>query len=172
MGGTSNEYAQDKYGTFTLIVELPYWDDPRASDPSPTEISKRVNFVNKLEADRKHVEWAQAQLDAVQGELRLSTPFHRAVADNLEYVTFNSEGERRWLETADGLDQPATRAERFGFEVSQEFERQRLRGMLMRLLDAEIAAGNDAPEIHAARETVANELYGIGRDSRRTWTTG
>ena len=39
-GSSSFEYAE-RYGTKALIVEMPYWDDPRVSDLSNSTVTRR-----------------------------------------------------------------------------------------------------------------------------------
>ena len=161
-GGSANEYAEENYGTFTLVVEVPYWADERFNDLSPVEISRRDDVQQTLSKREAFAAWMQSHVDSVQDELRLNTPFHRVIAEALAYAKKSFSSQRIWLGKATDVDRPATMAEHFSAVYFQEHGRQRVRGMFVRMMDAEIAAGNDTDAIVAAREAVFAQLQEVG----------
>lgn len=48
IGASSNDYAS-RYGTFTLIAEMPYFDDPRVNDQTATDILRRDAILAGLD---------------------------------------------------------------------------------------------------------------------------
>jgi hypothetical protein len=97
----------------------------------------------------------------VEADLTLDTPIRRAVADRLDFYLGGIPGQRKWLQDDGDLDRPATVAERFRVRYWKEHEWLRMRGMFIRMIDAEIAAGNQKPSFFLPREMVKNNLHSV-----------
>jgi hypothetical protein len=160
-GAPSNEYAEELYGTTTLIIELPYWTEARINDDTPTNITRRQAFADMI--DRQEVLFTQMKrlYARVAPDLTLNTPFRRAITDRVEHYLAAIPGQRRWLETGKDLDRAATVAEHFRTRYWKEHELLRMRGMFLRMLDAEAAAGNDSSAFFLPRELVKNNLHDV-----------
>lgn len=161
-GDLSNGYAADNYGTFTLLVEVPLWTQEHANDGTPMEIGRRELLLQRLDKDEAFVAWMQSQLAAVKDDLRLNTPFHRAVSERLAYTKGRASAQRLWSHAATAAA-PATKADYFTTVNFEEHRRQGCRGMFVRMMDAEIDYGNDSYAILASRESVVNELRAVGK---------
>jgi len=161
-GGTSNEYAEANYGTFTLLTEVPYWIEARISDQTPTDISRRQVFLAMVDQQEAFFTWLSAHFEGVKGDLRLDTPFFRAVSDRVTFYLGRLPSQRPWAEEAPELEMPATTAERFKVRYWKEHENQRLRGMFVRMIEAEQEAGNRSAALESARARVAASLQEVG----------
>ncbi len=145
-GASSAEYAS-RHGSFFLVVEMPYYDDPRVNDQSPTDILRRDAILQNLDAQDEFDGWITARMDAVRADLRLETPITRAVNAFLGTGPAYRQAERQWAQTSEETNRPATQAEYFSNALGSRFYRMLLLGMLARMLEAEIAAGNGSPAI-------------------------
>jgi hypothetical protein len=162
-GGTSNEYAEENFGTFTLLTEVPHWTDERINNFTPTDTSRRQMFLESLDRQEEFFTWLQTQFESVKNDLQLNTPFHRAVSDRIVYYLGRIPLQRQGFMKADDTQRAATVAEQFKVRYWKEHENQRLRGMFVRMIDAEIQAGNRAASCDAARQTVAAKLESVAR---------
>ncbi|MFI6316965.1 M14 family zinc carboxypeptidase [Nonomuraea sp. NPDC050556] len=146
IGGASVDYA-DRFGALHLVTELPYWSDPRFADETPTSEGYGDAIRTGLAAQRELGESLSQSMTAVVADLTLHTPFRRAVQDFLDaHASFIAE----W-ESMPGTDRPATVAELVGTRQTVHTLRLRYCGMYLRLLDAELTAGNQTPAIRSER---------------------
>ncbi|WP_199566519.1 M14 family zinc carboxypeptidase, partial [Streptomyces corynorhini] len=154
IGGASSAAYAEKYGTFYFVTEVPHWSHPEADDDTLTTEGYADLVRRRAEGLREAGEFLGAVLDAAAPHLAVPTPFLRAVKDFVPSLTKVAD-----LETAraDGLEnRPATVAERYGCQASVHSFRIRFGGMLLRALDAELAAGTATPTVRAAhRELLA-----------------
>jgi hypothetical protein len=144
-GSSSSDYAR-RYGTLTLVSELPYWTHPDAADMSPTEadyadvLAARGRGLVDLGATIEHV------LAETAAERRLDSPFYRAMRQFAPHFREYGEQETRRAKLAES-QRPATVAEVYtGADLVHGF-RMRYGGMTLRLLEAEIGAGHGTPRI-------------------------
>jgi hypothetical protein len=148
-GGSSSHYAE-RYGTTTLIAEVPLWHDKRCSDTGDS--GRSYDEVLRTSA-RKLREDA-----AVLTELRQRTlphlvvpsPMRPAVADFLESSASVAAVNEAIAATVAGRQ--ATVAEQFSAESLVHMLRLRASGVLCRLLTVERAAGNQPPSLRAAHK--------------------
>jgi Zinc carboxypeptidase len=169
MNVSSLHYAR-RYGTFSLIVEVPIWADPRSADGSDCEqhraevltaaadmlgdISPRIGGL----ADR-----------ALRSPAVPTSPF----AVSLAYF------RRSTAALADALREQAGRdtgtrvsvAERFTIRQVAHALRLRACGTALRLLDDERAGGNRAPAVGTARSGL-DELFDAWADEAETEAPG
>ncbi|MDO0939066.1 M14 family zinc carboxypeptidase [Streptomyces sp. DG2A-72] len=143
-GGSSADYAA-RFGALHLVTEVPYWADARVSDRTGSGRTHQEIATAGATARRELIETLQAALRAVSDDLTVRSPFRRSTESTLE--TLRRLAER--AEVPAGLDRPATLAEEFDSRQAVHLLRLRLLGVFLRMLDAEIAAGNPTPAIRA-----------------------
>lgn len=148
-GGAGTADYLERYGTTTMIAELPYWTHPDAADTSPTSRSYRDVVAQKAdELEELHL-LLQRVLDDVRPALTIDTPFRRASEAFVPGMGEAAQAERARLRDP-ALQRPATVAEVFGNrEVARTF-RLRFGGILRRALAAEIDAGVAREPVRAA----------------------
>jgi hypothetical protein len=156
-GGSSEGYAQP-YGTFTLVVEMPYFDDPRVNDQAATDTLRRDAILQKLNAADEFDAWIATRLDSVRDQLRLTTPIRTAVETFLATGQKWREADRQWAQNADETNRAATQAELFSNLLESRFYSMLILGMFARMIDDEIAAGNAASIIREVRDSTRERL--------------
>ncbi|MCV2395323.1 M14 family zinc carboxypeptidase [Actinotalea sp. M2MS4P-6] len=160
-GDSSAAYAA-RYGTFSLIAELPYWSHPAVGDQSPTAATYRDTLLAKADALAGTGRLLGAILDAARPGLSVATPFRRASEAFIPVLSRMAEQERARAARPEN-DRPATVAEVFDNEDLVRCFRLRYGGMLLRALDAEVDAGVAPAEVRAQRARML-EVW-------REWTT-
>lgn len=160
--GTSSADYASKYGSFYLVVEMPYFDDPRVNSQKQTDILRRDAILQGLDLMDEFDNWTIAQFDAIRSDLRLDTLISRAV----NAFTFNGKdyraAERQWAASSEETNRLATEAEVFSNVMSKPFYRLLTHGMFARMLSEEIAAGNTSKAIAASLDAAREKLETSG----------
>ena len=163
-GECSAAYAYERYHSFTLLTELPYFYDPRISDTSPGELTR-------LEVRRRSVE----EMDAIDQDLRsilaLSRPW--LSEDNPYYMAVddfcrNTGGGQASLNQAEknpAFQELATQAEQLDQLVIGKFYKMILYGMLARANEEELVqeAGSNSCRARDLRQGRDAALEGLKR---------
>ncbi len=158
---SSAQYAE-RYGSFFLIVEMPYFEEPRVNDQSPSTTLRRDAILQALDMATEHDAWIREQYAPVESVLRLDTPVRRALEDFLAMSAGFREADRQWVMNDESTNRPATQAELFSNLYTSRFYRLLNVGLLARMLANEIAEGNDHSQIHAASQAAAERLTADG----------
>ncbi len=156
-GASSAEYAK-RHGSFFLVVELPYFDDPRVNNQALTDMLRRDAILQNLDASDAFDKWINDQVEAVQPDLRLETPVSRAVRAFLATGPKYRQATRQWAQTTEETNRPATQAEFFSNLLVSRFYRLLILGMFARMMEEEINAGNSGQPIQQALEQSLNRL--------------
>ncbi|WP_033294674.1 M14 family zinc carboxypeptidase [Amycolatopsis jejuensis] len=146
VSGTSSAAYAAKYGTFTVVSELPYWIHPDAEDATSSSIPYPEVLRDRSEVLADLGERITSVLTEAGPDLSLDSPFLRAMRQFAPHFLESARQEARRAELADN-DRLATVAEVFsGTDLAHGY-RMRYGGMTLRLLEAEINAGNGTPRI-------------------------
>src|SRR4051794_26344368 len=108
-GNSSSIYAA-RHGALSLTVEVPYWRDPRTSDPGPSEVSMAAALAA---GGRRLVELGQvlgAAIAELDGLAPHGSPFLRAVRDFTGSIAAEGHDMRRRA-AGQPVDRAATVAE-------------------------------------------------------------
>ncbi|WP_159806111.1 M14 family zinc carboxypeptidase [Cellulomonas citrea] len=155
-GNSSAAYA-DRYGTLSLVAELPYWTHPACDDRTATTTSYRQVLATK--ADRL-AELGQVLTDALAAagpHLTWRTPTLRATQAFAPVMVQAALAERARVDDP-ANDRPATVAEvHSNTEVLHSF-RLRFTGMALRALDAELDAGVGPHPLRAVRARLGEQF--------------
>lgn len=138
-GSSSSEYAL-RYGTLSLVAELPYWKHADADDATPIDETYASVVRRSAAGMRATGEKLVDILERAEPHLSLTTPFlyaSRVFVPMLVTMAGTDEARAELPEA----DRPATVAERFGLEDIVTCFRLRYGGMLLRALEAEVNAG-------------------------------
>lgn len=154
---SSAQYAS-RYGSFFLVVEMPYFDEPRVNDQSLSTTSRYDAVIRRLEITGELDRWIREQQAIVQGDLRLQTPFRNSLRDFLDMGDNYREADRQWAQTAEELRRPATQAELFSNLYSSKFYTLLHLGLFVRMLEAEIEDGNTSPQMQAVKDRALARL--------------
>ena len=144
-GASSFEYSEP-YDTFSIITEVAYYDDPRVNDQTPSSVLRRDAILQGLDLADEGGKTLRAAFDAVAKDLKGRSPFQHSV-DWWADLGKSREAERNWAKTSSETERPATVAELFSSIQQTQFYRLLGLGMLLRMLEGEIAIGNGTPAI-------------------------
>ncbi|MCY3831858.1 MAG: M14 family zinc carboxypeptidase [Chloroflexi bacterium] len=158
---SSAQYAE-RYNSFFLIVEMPYFDEPRVNDPKPTTTIRRAAILQAMDMAIEHDEWIRRIHSSVESALRLDSPFRRALEDFLAMSAGFREADREWVMSAEDTNRPATQAELFSNLYTSRFYKLLNTGLLARMLGEEIAGGNAQRTIQTARADAEARLAADG----------
>jgi hypothetical protein len=156
-GASSAEYAA-KYGSYMLVVELPYYDEPRVNDQSQSDMLRRDAILKGLDLTEESDDWIQDQMATVKDKLTQETLISRAVQAFVSMGKSYRQAERQWAQTDESTNRPATQAEVFSSLLVPRFYRLLILGMFARMLADEVAAGNNDPVIVAAKDAARTRL--------------
>jgi hypothetical protein len=138
-GDSSTAYAR-RFGTFSLVAELPYWRHPDADDTTPAGES----YAALLDRTGRAHEATGAFLEAVLAEaapyLSIDGPLRRGAVAFAPTITETGQVARARAGQPEAR-RPATVAERFGCEDVVHMFRLRFGSMTLQALQAECAAG-------------------------------
>lgn len=148
-GGAGTADYLERFGTTTMIAELPYWVHPDAADTADAGVSYREVLAAKAEALDELHELMGGILHCVRDALTIDSPFRRASAAFAPAMGAVAAAERARIASAE-TDRPATVAEVFGNAEAVRTFRLRFAGILRRALDAEVLAGTAAPVVRTA----------------------
>ncbi len=147
-GGGSADYAA-RFGTLTLIAELPYWTHPQALDPSDSGVAYDDVLRRKAAGLRELGRTLTEVLEAAEPHLSIESPFLRASRAFVPMMTAAGDAEAARAERPESR-RPATVAEVFTNEDAVRCFRLRFGGTLVRALDAEVTAGIAPVEVRRA----------------------
>jgi hypothetical protein len=170
-GTSSFEYARP-YGTYSIVTEVAYFDDPRINDETPTDVNRREANLARLDLSLESKELMAGFVDAVDADLRAGTPFEATVRWWLD-LSERQDAERAWIESNPDMDRPATEAELFSNRVMPQFFRLCWQGLIVRMLQAEIAIGNGTPAVRQTLQdaTETFERWGAQLESELNFRT-
>lgn len=159
-GGSSTEYAAP-HGTLTLVTEMAYYDDPRVNDQTVSDTNRRQAILTGLDLSDEGYQVTNGHLEAVREDLRTRSAFEDAVSAFMKLQRESKAAQRRWAETDPATDRPATIAEIFSNDQEVRFYRLLTLGMLLRMLEGEVAIGNGTPAIrrHLGEATATFEQW-------------
>jgi len=155
-GDTSDSYAA-RYGTLTIVSEVPYWSDPRVADRSPTTRGYGEALLAQADALEEVGRTLVEGLERVEGRLLVDSPFLRA-SRFFGPALLDGVAATRRRAAEEPPDRRATVAEAAGIDDQVHSFRLRFPGMLLRGLEAEVAVGNVRPEVLELRDELRGRL--------------
>lgn len=144
-GTCSDEYARERYGSYTLVTELPYFYDKRIMDMSPTERTRRDAVEESLDENDRSDVYIRDILARTKDVVAAENPFRLA----LEAFSKgdNSESTRNMIKKNPDYQRKATVAEVFDNVVLAKFYKCLSYGMAIRLAETSLVDWpQDSPE--------------------------
>ncbi len=151
-GNSSEAYARP-YGTFSLVVEMPYYDEPRVNDMTISNVTRREALLKKLDKGDELGEWMSSRLEKAKPYLTIQSAVRSATEEFTRLAFGWRSHERKFVETNDEMLRLASQAELFSAEHLGYFYQFLILGMMARLFKAEVDAGNN----HAIIAEIAAE---------------
>jgi len=152
-GGTSSsDYASQFCDPFFLVCEMPYFYNPAIHDTSASDMVRRDAVLKGIEQSRENLDFIQEQYDAVKEDLTVRSPFRDSIEERLRTSRRRLDAQENWAKKNPEMENIATVAEKFDSLMVGRFYRLLGLGMLVRMLDTQIAATGDSDCLLSARE--------------------
>lgn len=159
-GDTSAAYAHDRYGSFTLLTELPYFYDPRIEDTSPSDMTRlevlrqSTEEIERINRDLRRI------LALTEDRLGADNPYMAAVRD---FSQGNGDGNAALNQAVSdpAFQEPATQAEKLDQLVISKFYKMILYGMLVQANELELKRTGEQPELRRGYEEALAGLKAI-----------
>jgi len=155
-GGTSSfDYASTLGDPLCLVCEMPYFYNPAIHDTSASDLTRREAILQMVARAREDFDFFQAQYQAVEDELTIPSPFRDPIEELLRVFPHRMAAQENWARTDPKTDRTATVAEKFDNLVAHRFYRLLSGGMLVRMLETQIAAAGESPALVEACRKVS-----------------
>ena len=158
VGTCSADYAMEKYESFTLLTELPYFYDERIKDLSESDVSRKDAILSNLEFSEESDKFIKQTLSDIKKFTSEDNPFRLA----LDAFTDNNDGNaatREMIMQDPLFAKKATVAEKFDNQLVSKFYKMLSYGMLVRLSESELSKLKDKPEENAKEIEVLESAY-------------
>lgn len=156
-GASSYDYLLDRNPAF-LVTELPYFQAEEIADQSETSETRREILLQGIDQEEQLYKVQNDILDRIRPLMTLDTRFLRAVSSFAETGPKALQSKREWAERAEGMDVPATVAQRADELYVSVFYKLVISSMLVRAIDAQLEDTPAEKELLAAREELTEHL--------------
>lgn len=167
IGTNSAEYAHERYGSNTLVTELPYFYDRKIADQSETTRLRKEVVLEKLDQGDESDAYVRDMLKKTAGLVAEANPFRTAL------VAFSkgdySESMRAQVEKDAQFSRPATVAEVFDNITMSKFYKSLSYGMVIRMLETTLA--EKTAELSEDETALLNTLLTVATLEHRELTT-
>lgn len=163
-GTCADDYVIERYGTFTFVLELPYFTHPDVADIRPADLTRREVIERAAVRKRGEVQLVQELYTPIRPFLSIDSPFRRVV-DMYERTMGEDIDAEVSLAQNPEFDVPATRAQVCDALGLRRYRFLGLLGQMLRAVQVELTAGHSVPAlmgivrpINKERQRLAEEL--------------
>lgn len=153
-GSCASLYAAERYGSFTIQTELPYFFDPRIDDQTPIDRSRRDVMTENLDWERSSQTFMHDTLAVSQKYMDPENPFLLGIVGAIS--AGSDAAMRAMIASNPDFAKPATQAQALDSLLVAKFYRLLSYGMLVRANESELALmderGEDDPQKREALE--------------------
>lgn len=168
VGTCSESYARERYGSFTLLTELPYFYDKRIMDMSEGHMTRKEAIAKNLDMNVEANEYMCSMLSRAEGIVDSENPFKIA----LEAFSsgHSDESTRKMIEENPEYNRIATIAEEFDNLLMSRFYKSLSYGMVIRMNEYELERMARRGETNADKETKLKENIAFAEAEHRALT--
>ena len=150
VGSCSADYANRRWGSFTMLTEEPYLFDRRINDLSPADITRGEAALEGLDWGAQANRFLSGELNKTIQYMDAENPFRLA----LEAFTVNRSevATRNMIASNPDFAKPATVAEKFDNLLVKKFYKLLQYGMLIRANELELERMGAAGEVNPQKE--------------------
>ena len=150
VGSCSADYANRRWGSFTMLTEEPYFFDRRINDLSPADITRGEAALEGLDWGAQANRFLSGELNKTIQYMDAENPFRLA----LEAFTVNRSevATRNMIASNPDFAKPATVAEKFDNLLVKKFYKLLQYGMLIRANELELERMGAAGEVNPQKE--------------------
>lgn len=167
-GASSASYA-DRYGTVSMVAELPYWIHPAVGDDNPSGRHYAEALAAAADELASDMVALTGLLHRAERWLSSDSQLVRASVAFLPSLSAAADSERARSQQADP-DRVATVAEEFSLFDRNRCFRLRYGGMLLRAVESEAARGAAPAELHRVRNELVELYAGWQQEAARQQT--
>ena len=159
VGNCSESYARPRYGSFTLLTELPYFFDKRIMDLSEGTMTRKDAVLQKLAAGEESDRYILETMEISKQYFAPLNPFWLA----LEAFTSQRDNDatRNMVETNPDFAKKATVAEEFDNLLMSRFYKSLSYGMLIRVNEYELEEMERTGEVNEAKRAALEKARDI-----------
>jgi hypothetical protein len=152
-GGTASfDYALRFCDPFSLVCEMPYFENDSIHDTSPSGMTRSDAILQGLGRVKEGLDNLQELYDAVGDELTEASPFKDSIATLLQVAPQHVAAQENWARTDPAAQEQATTAEKLDALLLRRFYLVLLNlGMTIRMIETQIAATGESPALVATR---------------------
>lgn len=157
-GTCSAGYAKGKYGSFTLLTELPYFYDKRIGDLSASHIKRKEAILKNLDESEKWDGFIKEQMAGIQAFTAPKNPFRLAL-EAFTDLDKSREAQRKMVETEAEYEKNATVAEAFDNLLISQFYKSLSLGLLLRLAETELEKMKEKGEQNPSKSQQLQKVF-------------
>jgi len=159
VGNCSESYARPRYGSFTLLTELPYFFDKRIMDLSEGTMTRKDAVLQKLAASEESDRYLLETMEISKQYFAPLNPFWLA----LEAFTSQRDNEatRNMVNSNPDFAKKATVAEEFDNLLMSRFYKSLSYGMLIRVNEYELEEMERTGEVNEAKRAALEKARDI-----------
>jgi len=153
MGAGSYGFASQVCDPAHLMVELPYFYDPRTADTSVAEGTRKNAILRGVDRATEIITFLSETLASVESELTSPTLPRNASFEIVGMMSQNLEAKHAWANNASDLDVPVTVAQKFDSEIAFRFYQLLFVGMTKRAIEEQVKQ-SPTPGLNAALRAI------------------
>jgi len=167
-GAGSTDYARRFVpDVFSLVCEVPYFYDPRIADLAESDVKRRDAILHSVELSSEMFGFLKERYKEIAALLTAHSKFKEALEESLRTMPAHLEAKRKWAETTEELNSPATVSQKFDNYVITRFYGMLSFGMFIRMIDQQLKETPDVQErkkLEAVKFEVEKELERHNRE--------
>ena len=140
VGTCSADFAKEKFDSFTLLTELPYFYDPRIKDLSESDITRKDAVLESLAYSEEANDYIVSVMGALSEHVKAENPFMLALVA-FTRIKDNNEATRKMVEEDPDFAKMATVAEAFDSDLVSKFYKTLSYGLLIRMAETTLEEG-------------------------------
>lgn len=138
MGAGSYGFASQVCDPAHLMVELPYFYDPRTADTSTDSGTRREAILAGVDRSLEIITFLSETLHGVRNELTEASRLRDSSLEIVGMMASNLEAKRAWAQKSPELDAPVTVAQKFDSAIAFRFYQLLFVGMVRRAIQVQI----------------------------------
>jgi len=159
-GAGSYGFAEPICDPAHLIVELPYFYEPRTADTSIAENgTRREAILTGVDKASEIIGFLSETLSSLESEMTALTLPRNAAYEIVGMMSRNLDSKRAWANNDESLDVPVTVAQKFDSEIAFRFYQLLFVGMTRRAISMQIEK-TPSPSLEKALQQVEEKLDG------------
>lgn len=165
-GGTCSwDYAQRFCDPFSMLCEMPYFNNALIHDTSESDMSRRMVILEGYERIKAQFHTIVEIYRSVEGELTSSSAYKDAIESHVQGIPQNLKAMINWAKSDPNTEETATKAERFDSLYVKRFYLYFLNlGMTIRMLETQIATTGETPALSSALERAESAFAKISEE--------